>query len=135
MDITSVVHWYIIEAYTKQGGDIVERMKWRGLTFTLRCKYDWYFKYRAALLQVKYPKMYVTVRWGHEPATGITADQILKNKIIAKKRKVTEYENKLQRAKNEWNYLFPIEQDVTYLQATEKVNKLKFELQTLQKTT
>lgn len=133
MDINSVVHWFIIDVRPSLGNDdIIERMKWSGLTFALRCKYDWYFRYRAALLQVKYPRMYVSVRWGHEPAIGKTAEHILNNKIIAKKRKLTEYENKILLAKNKWNYLFPIEQDVHYLKAIEKINRLKFELQTLQ---
>ena len=56
-----VVHWVLIEV-CKKYGDKVEFIKWSDLPFSVRNKWDWYFKYRAALLQVKYPKYYVQMR-------------------------------------------------------------------------
>ena len=42
----------------------------KGLSFDLFTKYRWYFRYRAALLQVQYPMRYVELRqfdYEHKP--------------------------------------------------------------------
>lgn len=132
-NVNDVVHFYIINVLTKYGnGTLVEKYKWQGLRWELRNKYDWYFKYRAALLQVKYPKYYIETRWGHEPAVGKTKLQLLAQKLITAKSKHTKASNLLKTAEEKWNYLFPIQDDKDYIRATEKVNRLKFELQAIQ---
>ena len=127
--VSDVVHWFNIKVINKR--EIVEFQSWSGLKWKLRLKYDWYFKYRAALLQVKYPKFEVQTYWGNEPATGKTLEEIRNAKIRAKKSKITEYKNKLEKAKTTWSSLFPIEGDIDYQRAVEKINRLEFELMSI----
>lgn len=128
--VSDVVHWYNIKVIN-HSREIVEILSWSGLKWELRLKYDWYFKYRAALLQVKYPRYEVQSYWGNEPATGKTLEEIRQSKIRAKKAKITEYKNKLKKAKLNWSSLFPIEDDIYYQKAVEKINRLEFELRSL----
>jgi len=123
----SVVHWFNIKVINNQR-EIVEFMSWNDLKYELRLKYDWYFKYRAALLQVKYPRFEVQTFHGNSPATGKTLEEILCNKIKAKKSKITAYKNKLEKAIQNWDSLFPIEDDLYYQKAVEKIKRLEFEL-------
>ena len=127
--VSDVVHWFNIKVINKR--EIVEFQSWSGLKWKLRLKYDWYFKYRAALLQVKYPKFEVQTYWGNEPATGKTLEEIRNAKIRAKKSKITEYKNKLEKATTTWSSLFPIEDDIDYQRAVEKINRLEFELMSI----
>jgi hypothetical protein len=131
MNANEVVHYYHIKVIDKNR-DPVEILSWKGLRFELRRKYDWYFKYRAALLQVKYPKLEVQVWWGNDPATGKTLEQIRKDKIKAKKAKITEYKNKIQKARESWNRIFPIEDDVFYKRALAKISQHECELRNME---
>lgn len=125
--------WVVIKVKTKRGnGDLVEYLKWGGLRFDLRNKYDWYFKYRAALLQVKYPKYYVEFIFGDDPPTPDHVKHTLANKIKAKKGKITEIDRKLELARANWQELFPITQHPIYAKAEEKVQRLKMELSELE---
>lgn len=132
IDVNEVVHWVIITCHTKRGnGNLVEYCKWAGMRFDQRCKWQWYFNYRSALLQVKYPKYHVEMRWGHESAVGKSKEQLLKNKKIAKKRKITEYQNKLDNYVKKYTSLFPIEKDEAYQLAVAKIEKYKTELKNI----
>jgi hypothetical protein len=128
--VSDVVHWFNVKVINNRR-EIVEFLSWSGLKWELRLKWDWYFKYRAALLQVKYPKFEVQTYWGNEPATGKTLEEIRQGKIRAKKSKITEYKNKLKKAELNWSSLFPIEEDIDYKRAVEKINRLEFELRSL----
>ncbi len=127
-------HWVVIEVRDRHGGDTLEFYKWDNLRFDLRLKYDWYFKYRAALAQVKNPKLYVEFRWGSEPAQGKTLEQLLQNKLRAKKGQVTKFQNILSKAVKEWNSLFPIEDDPIYQKCLQKLNRLKNEYECIANT-
>lgn len=126
--VTDVVHYFMIKVYDKRGGELIEYLSWTGLVWQLRLKYDWYFRYRAALLQVKYPKYVVDCHWGNVPAEGKSKEYLEKVKIRAKKAKITEYKNKLAKAKAQWASLFPIEDDPDFQRAVEKIKRLEFEL-------
>ena len=128
---TEVVHWVTIKVRVKPGGELVEFLHWSGLKWKLRLKWDWYFNYRAALAQVQHPKYGVEYTWGHKPAKGKSLDEIRKVKIISKKAQISKYENLLLKAKQNWNQLFPIEDDEMYRRAVAKVDRLKCELETL----
>ncbi|MCP9763818.1 hypothetical protein [Lacihabitans soyangensis] len=128
--VYDVVHWFSIKVIDEKR-KVVEFVCWDGLKWQLRLKYDWYFKYRAALLQVKYPRLEVNCYWGNEPATGKTLEEIRLDKIRAKKSKITQYRNKLEKAKANWTSLFAIEDDVDYQRAVEKIKRLEFELRAL----
>jgi hypothetical protein len=129
-NVYDVVHWLNIKVINHKR-EIIEFLSWSGLKWDLRLKYDWYFKYRAALLQVKYPKFEVQTHWGNEPATVKTLEAIRQDKIRAKKSKITQYKNKLEKAKITWSSLFPIEDDIDYQRAVEKIKRLEFELRSL----
>lgn len=130
------VHYVIISVREKQNYPLVEHYEWHDLPFDLRIKYDWYFKYRAALLQVKYPKHYVEFRFGHVDATGPDIAKALQNRIRAKRSKITEYKNKLrlyeqQQAEQQKGQLFTIPIDEMYPKAIAKIKRLECELQLL----
>lgn len=128
-DTTTRLHWVVIKVKTRFGsGDLVEFSKWDGLRFELRMKYDWYFKYRAALCQVKYPKYDIELSWGNEPASPKHMNDVIKGKITAKKRVVTETENKLRKAESSWTEIFPIDEHPLYSKAKGKLSRLKLEL-------
>lgn len=128
--VSDVVHWFCVKVINDRR-EIVDFLSWSGLKWDLRLKYNWYFKYRAALLQVKYPRFEVQAYWGNEPAAGKTLEEIRQAKIRAKKSKITQYKNKLKKAKLNWSSLFPIEDDIDYKRAVEKINRLEFELSSL----
>lgn len=130
MNVNEVVHWYIVKVLNDKR-EIVECLKWSGLKWELRLKYDWYFKYRSALLQIKYPRFEVVSNWGNEPAQGKTLNEILDGKIRVKKAKITEYKNKLQRFKDSYNELFPMRQNKDYQKALAKILSLEIELEDL----
>lgn len=130
MNVNEVVHWYIVKVLNDKR-EIVECLKWSGLKWELRLKYDWYFKYRAALLQIKYPRFEVISNWGNEPAQGKTLNEILDGKIRVKKAKITEYKKKLQRFKDSYNELFPMRQNKDYQKALAKILSLEIELEDL----
>lgn len=130
--VNNVAHFYSIKVYDMQR-NMVECVIWDSLKWHVRLKYDWYFKYRAALFQVKYPKNKVDVSWGNIPLlTKEEEENIrLKNTIRAKKAKITELKNKLQLARDNWNLLFPIEEDVLYIKCVAKIKEKENELQFL----
>lgn len=123
-------HWVTIQTKTCQGGDVIETIQWKGLPFKVRMKFDWYFKYREALLRVKHPKAHTELRWGHNVISDTEKlENWRKNKIIAKKRTLTKYENAMSAARATWNELFPIETDADYIKCMAKIEKTKAELE------
>jgi hypothetical protein len=129
VNVEDVSHWVSIKVQKKHGEKPIEFFKWDGLSFELRKKYDWYFKYRAALLQVKYPRFEIILNWGHEFNKLPQAQ--LNNKIQAKKGQITRYKNLLNDAKRNWNSLFPIEEDIDYNRCLDKIKKIEIELKKL----
>lgn len=115
-----VIHWVKIVVFDKRRVKVYSLI-WKGLIWELRIKYDWYFKYRAALCQVKNPKCEVQFTWGNEPATGKTLEEITRTKRIVHKAKITKSKNKLSEFisqfdeyKSKYCGLFPIETQDEY---------------------
>jgi hypothetical protein len=144
-NVSDVVHWFNIKVLD-QKRQKVDFLSWSGLKWELRLKYNWYFNYRAALLQVKYPKFQVQTTWGNEPATGKTLEEIRKSKISSKKATITKAKNNLagylaefEHYKKSYIEIFPIEDQLKYKEflqnialLKDKVNRLEFELRTLE---
>lgn len=128
------VHFFNIRLLDPKSRKTIQFLSWSNLRWEIRLKYDWYFKYRAALLQVEHPKHIIETFWGNEPAVGKSLEQITALKIRSKKAKITEYKNKIARYTLEWNELFSYEDDIKYIRAIEKIEKLELELKELQKT-
>ncbi|RXG32028.1 hypothetical protein [Leeuwenhoekiella marinoflava] len=125
-------YFWSIKVYTSQfSHKLVERFYWGDYTLEQFSRWKWYFKYRAALLQIKYPRYYIRTAWGPEPATR-SKNTILKARIRAKKAKITQYSKKLKMAKDEWNELFPISENELYIKANQKIERLKRELNEMQ---
>lgn len=125
--------WHLITVHDQLygGGNLVWWKKWDDLPPELSVRWKWYFVYRAALMQVKYPKYRVEHRWGTEPAIPkeISWKTGMKNRIKGIKGNLTEKKNKLKRAREEWDELFPIEQDPNYPKVINKIKKLERDLQ------
>jgi hypothetical protein len=141
------LYYFKIEVYYKQRSILDKTLFWNGLNVNLFSKYRWYFEYRAALEKVNHPKGFVEIFWGtYTPETPDDILKSLKNKIKAKKAKITEYTNKiaafiirLEDYKKDYNEIFPIEHDEAYKNgllslknAELKVERLKVELTEMQ---
>lgn len=121
----------VLKSYSNR--DVVFVKLWSGLRLEQVVRFKWYFRLVEAKLIVEYPKSEVLVTWGKE---DVVIDDVvsLKNKVTAKKRKITEVDNKLKLAKNSWQGLFPIEDDPVYIKAAAKLQQLKNELVILNNT-
>ncbi|WP_286914833.1 hypothetical protein [Flavobacterium sp. UBA4197] len=106
-------------------------LSWNNLPWAIRQKYDWYFKYRAALLQVQYPKFKIEQSWGSKAPDTKTAMAFLKDKIAGKKRMVTKLNNAIEDYVNslEQTELFGVNGADKRLENTrDKLKKYEFEL-------
>lgn len=96
-------------------------------------RWRWYFKYRAALIQVQNPKAGVELNMGAYKYT-LPDDEYeakLKNLILAAKRKITEFQRKIDHARRNWNEIFPIEENPLWLKVQEKLNDYQSRLELL----
>jgi len=104
-------------------------LEWSGLPFETRMKFDWYFRYRAALLQVEYPKGKVKINFGHQRETNPERlERLYNNRLVAKKATITKTKNRIAKAEELWDRLFPIEDDFNYQRAKIKLTRLENEL-------
>lgn len=122
----NVTFWVSIQVF--KGRDSIERLYWNDMRLDTRNRYGWYFNYRAALLQVKYPKYRIEYHWGNEPAVGKSKIEYIKSRISAKKRTISKYNNIINNARANWNELFPIEEHELYIKGIAKIERLKNEL-------
>lgn len=95
----------------------VQVLSWQNLPWEVRIKWDWYFSYRAALAQVENPRSKVVRRDWSVDAKPIDLLRLKQKELSAAKGQVTKIENLLQKAKDNWNKLFPIEDDLLYKKA------------------
>ena len=111
--------------------DVIEELCWDDLPNQMIFKWMWYFKYRQALLQVKYPRKRVVMeRRKYQPETTTEKERLLtrlQNKHRAKKGKITQYTNKIELAIKDWKQLFPIEEHPQYIKAIDKLTRLRRE--------
>lgn len=106
-----------------------ESLYWFDLPWAVRVKWNWYFEYRAALLKVKYPRFQVVHTWGNEAPATLTGKQVvirsLNNLRLARVRKITELERKIQAVKDNWQEIFPFESHELYQKVVAKIERLK----------
>ncbi len=99
------------------------------LPFHCISKWRWYFQYREALYRVSNPRHYVELTQGsydYVPPIEEKRKQ-LKNKLIAKKGQITALKNAIKTAEQNWNELFPIQQNEAYKNAVQKIIRLEDE--------
>lgn len=97
----------------------------KDLQFELFMRWKWFFRYRAALIQVQHPKQFVELEF---IKVKFTPDlQVLlkraKDKFIGAKATLTKYQNKKQEMEDSWNELFPIEQHPKYMFVMDKIDE------------
>lgn len=114
-------------------GEILEMHFWKDYLFHTFSKWMWYFEYRTALARVRYPRNYIRSGQFTESLKPKQYADILRNKIIAKKRRVTEVKNKMALAIEHWSELFPIENDEIYIRAAKKLSELESQLILMQR--
>ncbi|MDR2207152.1 MAG: hypothetical protein LBE36_13470 [Flavobacteriaceae bacterium] len=104
------------------------------MKFDLFMKWQWYFKYREALIRVAHPRWYVDIDMGSYDYVPKIEEEItrLKNKIKAAKSKITEWSNKLSEVENNWDKLFAITEDERYHNTINKINEKRFNLKNLE---
>lgn len=134
MNTASVVFWVMIkihEAGIKTGVHKPRVIRWDNLPWAVRTKWDWYFKYRAALEQVQHPRAHIDFTWGTSEPDTRTAERILADQVSRQQGKVTKIKNLLFKARAEWNDLMPIEDYPHYQRSIEKLKAEQAELDAL----
>lgn len=131
--------YVIIKVHDSKKGETVECLSWNDLRSELMSKYSWYFRYRAALLQVKYPKLRVEFNSGAVPAQGKSYEQLLQNKIRAKKSKITQvknnflgYKTEFIAYKNSYSKLFDIKLEAEYQEYLKNIALFENKIQKLE---
>lgn len=136
-----VTHYFVIKVFDKMGpkGQLIEFKKWDQLSFQIRLKYDWYFKYRAALYQVQYPRFVVETFIGNEPAKGRDLERIRKkkqtsNKIATTKAKnnLASYTNEFEKYQKSYSKIFPIEEEIEYKDFVKNINLMQNKIKKLE---
>ena len=96
-------------------------------------RWKWYFEYRAALLRVKYPHGFI--EYTHGPYKYTLPEEEyktkLENNIKAAKSKLTEYSNKIAKAKANWMEMFPIEEHPGWRKISDKQEYYRLRLHIL----
>jgi hypothetical protein len=107
---------------------------WKGYKFETFTKWRWYFRYRAALIQVKYPTRYVELRefdYQYIPEAAELKKRQL-DLIIGNKGKLTKTQNNLAAYVKNWDSLFPISDDETFIYTTAKIAEMKEKIRKLE---
>lgn len=105
---------------------VVEELFWYNLPMAVIIKWSWYFKYREALLRVKYPRMNIVRRdWDIEPE-GNVAQNIrlsrIKKELKNARRMVTKISNAIEEYELEQSKtLIPHLSNPKYVRTKEKL--------------
>ncbi|PXW06484.1 hypothetical protein C8D70_12516 [Chryseobacterium sp. CBTAP 102] len=132
------IYFFEATVYTKKfGGVFIEKKYWYGYNIDWFQKWNWYFKYCAALLQIKYPRYDVDIKWGAKKPELVEDFNILKQRkakqdITTCKRMITKYENAILQYKEiEQLKLIPDWENPKYLKALTTLDKYKDRLSEL----
>ena len=129
--VNDMEFWTVIKVLNKDR-TVLEWKSW-SLPFELAIKYKWYFKYRHALLQIKYPKLEVITYEGKTIKKEPELQKNIDNKIRAAKAKVSELKNKLARAKLfAQNELFGIDNEPIVIEFKKRISDREKDLEELQ---
>lgn len=132
---------YFFEAivYTKKfGGEFIEKKYWYGYNIEWFQRWKWFFNYRSALLQIKYPKYDVDIKWGTKKPELVEDFVILRERKAKKdittcKRMITKYQNAISQFVEIQNKtLIPDWENSKYQKAILTLEKYKSRLVELQ---
>lgn len=108
----------------------VER-EWPGLRFELMMKYQWYFRYIAAQMQIQQPRRifgFEVYRLKSSEEVNLIEKKRLVDKIRSANAKITQAENELAKLRASWNEIFSLEEhpkwEATQRKLTEKQTQL-----------
>jgi len=106
-----------------------------GFTFERFNRWRWYFRYLEARFQIENPRRLVELQiFNYTHLNEKEVHRInLKNKLRSAKAKVTEWTNKIERFRQGYNELFPIEEYPPYQRAIAKVEAKKVRVEELTK--
>jgi len=94
-------------------------------------RWQWYFKYRVALLRIKHPRAYIEYQCG--PYEYQLPEDKFKQKVrsqyLSDQRQLTKLYNKIQYARDNWNELFPIEENPLWGKVIEKQKKYEAQIE------
>lgn len=122
IELNCLYNLAIVSYYNWEGCHRILEREWTGLRFELMMKYQWYFRYVSAHLQIQYPKRifgFEVYRLHSPEEVRAVEKKRLVNKIRSAKAKITEAENELSKLRASWVEIFPIEQHPKW-QATQK---------------
>jgi hypothetical protein len=105
---------------------------WSELHFFQIHKWDWYFRYRMSLLQVRHPRLFFSMRVHERLASPTDLIANIKKSIITRKRQISKWTNKTQQALEAWDQLFPLEETEQWKKAIAKINREKRQLEMLE---
>lgn len=127
--------WVNINLYEGKyiNSGIKETYSWKDLTFDVRNKWNWYFRYRAALLQVQHPKNLIEMTWGKVEITDQSPAEhqliYLKRQRTSAKRMETMYKNAIKKyVENEKKKLFPDFENLKYKRAKNSLKNYQDQL-------
>lgn len=98
-------------------------------------KWKWYFEYRSALLRVKYPHGFIDYTHGSYEYI-LPEDKYrtkVKNQYLSDKRQLSKFNNKLKNIRDNWNELFPLEQNPHWKKIEEKRTYYEIQFETSKK--
>lgn len=111
-------------------------MVWENLPFHTYMRFRWYFRYRAAMIQVQHPKQLVEILETRQQLSIQQAEELhLKNKIIRAKADITKINNAIEkhRPRHQPTFFEPTFEDtIAYKKALEKLDQLRLKLQNLE---
>ncbi|WP_121667307.1 hypothetical protein [Mesonia aquimarina] len=130
------LYYFSIKVKALRQDKPIEFLYWNGFNLHEFVRWKWYFKYREALLRVKYPKHFFDINSGfYFPEKPKDEKKVLKNKITSAKRNLTKWKNKLNKYKetvlheNKSRLIKKsFDDDPNYEKAILKIEKLEFEL-------
>lgn len=106
--------WLIMEV---SGRSRTVQNEWTGLHLQQMTRFAWYFRYRAALLQISNPrsKIYMEINKTYETIDQRTdLIRTIKNKTTNAKAKLTQATLRLNAITSGWSELFPVDQHPHY---------------------
>lgn len=122
IELNCLYNLAIVSYHNWEGCHRILEREWTGLRFELMMKYQWYFRYVSAQLQLQYPKRifgFEVYRLQSTEEVRAVEKKRLVDKIRSAKAKITQAENELNKLRAGWFEIFPIEEHPKW-QATQK---------------
>lgn len=111
-------------------------MVWENLPFATYGKFKWYFRYRAALIQIQHPKRLVEIIPTITRVSKMEGERItIRNKIISAKAQITKIENAIAKhtESHQPTIFEPTFQDtIAYKKAADKLDQVRLKLKHLE---